>query len=181
MGFSSIRHIPVYVVTDITKPVAACSMAKARILIEKHAAKLQSVNGRSGVIVNSADILMAHLGPLLQFLSPQEATQSEAATADLPPAPCHRPMNDREVAELLIRAASLTAPAQGGLDDKAVVEIREIRQRLSDAIPGMTFPRPTTGPLASKLNQLLLIFSQAQSDRKLDDIDVIRQVQALTW
>ncbi len=181
MGFSSIRHIPVYVVTDITKPVAACSMAKARILIEKHAAKLQSINGRSGVIVSSADILMAHLSPLLQFLSPQEATESEAVSADLPSAPCHRPMNDREVAEHLVRAASLTASAQGGLDDKAVVEIRDIRQRLADAIPGMTFPRPTTGPLASRLNQLFLIFSQAQADRKLDDIGVIRQVQALTW
>jgi hypothetical protein len=90
-------------------------------------------------------------------------------------------MNDREVMELLVEAAKLTRNVQCGLDERTIAEIREIRQRLSDAVPGMTFPRPTTGPVASKLNQLLQIFSQAQSDKKLDDVTTIRKIQALTW
>ena len=90
-------------------------------------------------------------------------------------------MNDREVMELLVDAANLTRDVQGGLDERTIAELREIRQRLSDAVPGMTFPRPTVGPLASKLNQMLLIFSQAQTDKKLDDVEVIRKIQVFTW
>ena len=165
----------------MTTPIAACSMTKARILIEKHAAKLQTINGRSGISIDSADILKAHIGPLLQLISPSEASNSTAATADHLPAPCHRPMNDREVTEHMVKAANLTAHVQGGFDDRTIAEIREIRERLSDAIPGMTFPRPTSGPIASRLNQILQIFSQAQADKKLDDMEVIRKVQALTW
>lgn len=90
-------------------------------------------------------------------------------------------MNDREVMELLVEAANLTRDAVGGLSERTIAELREIRQRLSDAVPGMTFPRPTTGSVASKLNQLLQVFSQAQSDRKLDDVATIRKIQALTW
>jgi len=184
VGFSSIRHIAVYLASDMMTPVAACSMTKARILIKEYAAKLQTINGRSGISIDSADVLKAHLGPHLQLLSLNEAGTSAAATVDRPPAPpasCHRPMNDREVMEHMVRAGYLTAHVQGGLDDRTLVEIREIRQRLSDAIPGMTFPRPTGGPIASKLNQILQIFSQAQADKKLDDMEVIRKVQALTW
>jgi hypothetical protein len=90
-------------------------------------------------------------------------------------------MNDREVMELLVEAANLTRHVQGGLDERTIAELREIRQRLSDAVPGMTFARPTIGPVAIKLNQMLLIFSQAQTDRKLDDVEVIRKIQAFTW
>ena len=90
-------------------------------------------------------------------------------------------MNDREVMEALVDAANLTRDVVGGLDERTIAEIREIRQRLTDAIPGMTFPRPNIGPVASKLNQMLLIFSQAQSDKKLDDVAIIRKIQAFTW
>ena len=90
-------------------------------------------------------------------------------------------MNDRQVMELLVDAANLTRDVQGALDERTIAELREIRQRLSDAIPGMTFPRPTLGPIASKLNQMLLIFSQAQTDKKLDDVAIIRKIQAFTW
>jgi hypothetical protein len=181
VGFSSIRHIPIYVVSDMTKPVAACSMNKARMLIGLHGAILQTVNGRSGLTISSADILPAYVDPFLQLLTPLEASNSEVDVVDHPPAPCHRPMNDREVMEHLVRAACLTAHVQGGLDDQAIAELREIRHKLSDAIAGMTYPRPISGAVAVKMNRMLQIFTQAQADRKLDDVDVIRQIQALTW
>jgi hypothetical protein len=162
VGFSSIRHIPVYLQTDMTAPIAACSMSKARILINDYSAKLGAINGRSGLSIASADILKDHVGPLLQLIAPGGAASSKAV-AEEAPVLSHRPMNDR------------------GLDERTIAEIREIRQRLSDAVPGMTFPRPTVGPVAGKLNQLLQIFSQAQSDKKLDDVTTIRKIQALTW
>lgn len=180
MGFSSIRHIPVYLEADMAAPIAACSMSKARILINDYAAKLGAINGRSGLSIVSADILKDHVGPLLQLISPAAAGASKSADGDAPVL-SHRPMNDREVMELLVEAANLTRDAVGGLSERTIAELREIRQRLSDAVPGMTFPRPTTGPVASKLNQLLQVFSQAQSDRKLDDVATIRKIQALTW
>jgi hypothetical protein len=180
VGFSSIRHIPVYLEADMTTPIAACSMSKARILINEYSARLGAINGRSGLSISSADILKAHVGPLLQLISPGGAVNSKAA-ADEAPILSHRPMNDREVMELLGQAANLTAHVQGSLDERTIAEIREIRQRLSDAIPGMTFPRPAGGPVASKLNQMLQIFSQAQSDKKLDNVEIIRKIQALTW
>jgi hypothetical protein len=181
VSFSSIRHIPVYLASDLTTPIAAGAMVKVRLLIEKHGAKMQSINGRSGVIIDTADILKGYLGSHLQFLTPNEAGNPGAAPADHPPAPSHQAMNDREVMEHLARAANLTADVQGGLDERTIAEIREIKQRLSDAIPGMTYPRPITGPVASKLNQMLQIFTQAQAGKKLTDVGVIRQVQALTW
>jgi hypothetical protein len=156
-------------------------MVKVRLLIDRHGAVLRLINGRSGLTIQSAEILRAHLGPHLQLLSPDEVRDPETGAADFPPVPCHHPMNDREVMEHLVKAANLTAHVQGGLDDRTIAEIREIKQRLSDAIPGMTFPRPTTGPVGGKLNLMLQIFSQAQADRKLDDVEVIRKVQALTW
>jgi hypothetical protein len=180
VGFSSIRHIPVYLEADMTTPIAACSMTKARILINEHSARLGAINGRSGLSIGSVDILTAHIGPFLQLISPAEAGKPKATAADAP-VPSHRPMNDRQVMELLVDAANLTRDVQGGLDERTIAELREIRQRLSDAIPGMTFPRPTIGPIASKLNQMLLIFSQAQTDKKLDDVAVIRKMQAFTW
>ena len=155
-------------------------MTKARILISEYSARLRTINGRSGLSISSADILKAHIGSFLQLLSPAEAANSKTFAADAP-VPSHRPMNDREVMELLVDAANLTRDVQGGLDERTIAELREIRQRLSDAVPGMTFPRPTVGPLASKLNQMLLIFSQAQSDKKLDDVAIIRKIQAFTW
>jgi hypothetical protein len=180
VGFSSIRHIPVYLQTDMTAPIAACSMSKARILINDYSAKLGAINGRSGLSIASADILKDHVGPLLQLIAPGGAASSKAE-AEEAPVLSHRPMNDREVMEVLVEAAKLTRNVQCGLDERTIAEIREIRQRLSDAVPGMTFPRPTVGPVASKLNQLLQIFSQAQSDKKLDDVTTIRKIQALTW
>jgi hypothetical protein len=180
VGFSSIRHIPVYLEADMTTPIAACSMSKARILINEYSARLGAINGRSGLSIGSAEILNAHVGPLLQLISPAAGGNSKAA-ANEEPVLSHRPMNDREVMELLVDAANLTAHVQGALDERTIAELREIRQRLSDAIPGMTFPRPLSGPVASKLNQMLQIFSQAQSDKKLDNVDVIRKIQALTW
>jgi hypothetical protein len=179
VGFSSIRHITVYLESDMTTPVAACSMSKARILISDYSARLGTINGRSGLSIASADILAAHVGPLLQLLPLGEAGGSK--TAEVAPTLSHRPMNDREVMELLVKAANLTAHVEGSLDERTIAEIREIRQRLSDAIPGMTFPRPTSGPVAAKLNQMLLIFSQAQSDKKLDDVETIRKLQVFTW
>ena len=158
MGFSSIRHIPVYLESDMTTPIAACSRTKARILINEYSARLGAINGRSGLSISSADILKTHIGPFLQLISPSEAGNSKATVADAP-VPCHRPMNDREVMEALVDAANLTRDVVGGLDERTIAEIREIRQRLTDAIPGMTFPRPNIGPVASKLNQMLLIFS----------------------
>jgi len=155
-------------------------MTKARVLINEYCARLGTINGRSGLSIGSADILKTHIGSFLQLLSPGEAGNSKANVADAP-VPSHRPMNDREVMELLVDAANLTRDVQGGLDERTIAEIREIKQRLSDAVPGMTFPRPTVGPVASKLNQMLLIFSQAQSDRKLDDVVIIRKIQAFTW
>src|SRR4051794_9605032 len=164
----------------MTTPIAACSMTKARILINEYSAKLGAINGRSGLSIGSADILKTHIGPFLQLISSGEAGNSKAAVADAP-VPCHRPMNDREVMELLVDAANLTRDVVGGLNERTIAEIREIRQRLTDAVPGMTFPRPNIGPVASKLNQMLLIFSQAQSDKKLDDVAIIRKIQAFTW
>ena len=155
-------------------------MTKARILINEYSARLGAINGRSGLSISSADILKAHIGPFLQLHLPSEAGNSKTFAADAP-VPCHRPMNDREVMELLVDAANLTRDVEGGLDERTIAELREIRQRLSDAIPGMTFPRPTVGPVASKLNQMLLIFSQAQSDKKLDDVEIIRKIQVFTW
>jgi hypothetical protein len=180
VGFSSIRHIPVYLESDMTTPIAACSMTKARILINEHSARLGAINGRSGLPIGSADILNAHIGPFLQLISPSGVGSSKAPIADAP-VPSHRPMNDRQVMELLVEAANLTRHVQGALDERTIAELREIRQRLSDAVPGMTFPRPTIGPVASKLNQMLLIFSQAQTDKKLDDVEIIRKIQAFTW
>jgi hypothetical protein len=89
------------------------------------------------VIIDTADILKGYLGSHLQFLTPNEAGNPGAAPADHPPAPSHQAMNDREVMEHLARAANLTADVQGGLDERTIAEIREIKQRLSDAIPGM--------------------------------------------
>jgi len=155
-------------------------MTKARILISEYSAKLGAINGRSGLSISSADILKAHIGPFLQILSLGEAGNSKPAAADAPVS-SHRPMNDREVMELLVDAANLTGHVQGSLDERTIAELREIRQRLSDGIPGMTFPRPTSGPIASKLNRMLQIFTQAQSDKKLDNVEIIRKIQALTW
>jgi hypothetical protein len=114
----------------------------------------------------------------VSFLS---VTHSGTVPSNNPPTPSHKAMNDREVMEHLARAANLTAHVQGGLDEKTIAEIREIKQRLTDAIPGMTNPRPITGPVSTKLNQMLQIFTQAQAEKKLVDVGVIRQIQALTW
>jgi hypothetical protein len=155
-------------------------MTKARVLINEYSARFETINGRSGLSIGSADILKTHIGPFLQLLSPSEAGNSKATAAEVP-VPSHCPMNDREVMELLVDAANLTRDIVGGLDERTIAEIRVIRQRLTDAVPGMTFPRPTIGPVASKLNQMLLIFSQAQSDKVLDDVVTIRKIQAFTW
>ena len=177
MAFSSIRHIPVYLSSDMTKPVAACSMTKARTLIEKHGAKLQTINGRSGISIDSEDVLKSHVSQQLQFLYSKE-TGVETVVI---PVSSHRPINDREVMDLMVKAATLVRRCKSNLDDSSIAEIRDIRQILSDAIPGMTYPRPTSGPISIKLNQMLMLFTQAQSEKKLDDMEVINKIQALTW
>ncbi|EWY36794.1 hypothetical protein N825_25505 [Skermanella stibiiresistens SB22] len=154
-------------------------MNKARTLIHEYSARLEPINGRTGLRVASASLLTSHVGPMLQLL-PLTGPGGSADVAEKPVL-SHRPMNDREVMVLLVKAAAMTAGVQGGLDERVLAELREIRQRLSDAIPGMTFPRPTSGPIAATLNEMLLIFSQAQAGKKLDDIETIRKIQALTW